>query len=127
MKTGWGRMSVLTVGSFHFFIKNVTLTGVIHDKVHILQQKLDFSGLKGVSFRCFYFVSSCFSRVASKRHFVYDLVSIFLEIGSQIGSKINKHVDRKSITFFTDFLYVFRSPWGGESMQRPAINLPATR
>jgi hypothetical protein len=38
----WGKMSVLTVGSFQVFIKNVTLTYALHVKVHLFQNPLIF-------------------------------------------------------------------------------------
>ena len=34
-ETGWGKMTVMTVGSFHGFIKIVTLTRVLHVEVHV--------------------------------------------------------------------------------------------
>ena len=34
-ETGWGKMTVMTVGSFHVFIKIVTLTRVLQVKVHV--------------------------------------------------------------------------------------------
>ncbi len=37
-QTGWGKMSVMTVGSFQIFIKNVTLTRVLQVRVHIFSK-----------------------------------------------------------------------------------------
>jgi len=34
-ETAWGKMIVMTVGSFHVFAKIVTLTGVLHVKAHV--------------------------------------------------------------------------------------------
>ena len=34
-ETGWGKMTVMTVGSFHVFIKIVTLTRVLQVRVHV--------------------------------------------------------------------------------------------
>ena len=41
-ETDWGKMSVLTVGSFHEFIKNVILICVLQVKVHIFQKIMIF-------------------------------------------------------------------------------------
>ena len=35
-ETAWGKMSVMTVGSFQVFIKRVTLTRVLQVKVNVL-------------------------------------------------------------------------------------------
>jgi hypothetical protein len=38
----WGKMFVLTVGSFHDFIKFMTLIGILQIKVHVFQKTLIF-------------------------------------------------------------------------------------
>jgi hypothetical protein len=41
-ETGWRKMSVMTVGSFHVFIKKVTLTCNLQVKLHVSLQKCIF-------------------------------------------------------------------------------------
>ncbi len=41
-ETVWGKMSVMTVGSFQVFIKRVTLTRVLHVKVNVFPNTLIF-------------------------------------------------------------------------------------
>ena len=41
-ETGWGKMTVMTVGSFQVFIKIVTLTRVLQVKVNVFRKKLIF-------------------------------------------------------------------------------------
>ena len=37
-ETAWGKMSVMTVGSFHVFTKIVTLTCVLQVKLHFFEK-----------------------------------------------------------------------------------------
>ena len=41
-ETGWGKMTVMTVGSFHVFIKIVTLTRALQGKFHVFPKTLIF-------------------------------------------------------------------------------------
>ena len=41
-ETAWGKMCVLTVGSFHFFTEIMTLTGVLQVKVYVLLKTINF-------------------------------------------------------------------------------------
>ena len=41
-ETGWGKMSVMTVGSFQIFVKVMTLVGILYMKDNIFNNKLDF-------------------------------------------------------------------------------------
>ena len=41
-ETGWGKMSVMTVGSFLVFIKRVTLTRVLQVRVHVFPKTVIF-------------------------------------------------------------------------------------
>ena len=38
----WGKMSVMTVGTFQVFVKNVTLTCVLHVKTNVFPKNCDF-------------------------------------------------------------------------------------
>ena len=40
--TAWGKMCIMTVGSFQVFIKNVTLTRVLQVKINVFPKNLDF-------------------------------------------------------------------------------------
>ena len=41
-ETAWGKMTVMTVGSFQMFINNVTLTGVLQVRGHVLRKTMIF-------------------------------------------------------------------------------------
>ena len=50
-ETGWGKMSAMTVGSFHVFIEFMTLTRVLKVRVHVFPKTLIFT----VSVQAIYF------------------------------------------------------------------------
>ena len=41
-ETAWGKMSVMIVGTFEVFVKNVTLTSVLQVKVHVFPRTYIF-------------------------------------------------------------------------------------
>ena len=41
-ETDWGKMFVMTVGSFHVFVKLMTLISILQVKVNVFQETLRF-------------------------------------------------------------------------------------